>query len=227
MPTFAQSMKYLLFGFCLAMAFSMRAFGADTPPPAGPAEVEGVITKDAAWSGRVLVVGDVLVPEGVTLTIGPDTVVMFAPSDSSKIEPMFLSMQTELLVRGTLAVNGRRDGPVRFVPAPEEYGMEAPERGDWGGLIFGGEAASGSVVKGAIFEMADTAVAAYSSSPSFESCRMVDSRYGLVAADGSAPRLTGCIIAGGEFGVVSYRGGKPTLTDCAVERNEHDYLTRD
>lgn len=240
MPTLVHTIKYLLFGLCLAMAFSVKAFGADAPAPAHgdgrvdgqarasePVEVEGVITTDATWSGRVLVVGDVLVPEGVTLTVVPGTVVMFARSDSSKIEPMFLSMQTELLVRGTLVVDGLREDPVRFLPAPEEHDMKAPERGDWGGLIFDGGSASKSVVRCAIIEMADTGVAAYRSSPGLADCRIMDSRYGLVAADGAAPRLAGCVIRGGEFGVVSYRGGRPALDGCTVEGNEHDTLTRD
>ena len=226
MPTFAHSMKYLLFGFCLAMAFSVKAFGMETQPT--PAvEVEGVIKSDTTWSGRVLVVGDVLVPESVTLTIEPETLVLFAQSDSTKIEPMFLSMQTELLVRGTLLVNGTGDAPVRFMPAYDSVTRKTPARGDWGGLIFDGEGASKSVVKGVDFVMADTAVAAYNSSPTLDVCVIRDCRYGLVAADGAAPKVTGCTITDCEFGVVTYRGGSPSLGGCKVEHNEHDFLTRD
>ncbi|MBI5696029.1 MAG: right-handed parallel beta-helix repeat-containing protein [Nitrospirae bacterium] len=221
-------MKYLLFGFCLAVAFSARVFGMDTPPqPPQPVEVEGVIKADTTWSGRVLVVGDVLVPEGVTLTIEPGTCVRFAQSDSTKIEPMFLSMQTELLVRGILLVNGKATGPVWFEPSYDPVTRKVPECGDWGGLIFDGVSASKSVVKRAVIEKADTAVSAYNSSPTIEGCRIADSRYGLVAADGAAPVLSGCRIVGGEFGVVTYRGSKPALDGCTFERNEHDFLTRD
>jgi hypothetical protein len=166
-----RSFRYLLAGFLLAFIFSLKSFGA-----APPAEVEGTVKKDAVLSGEVLAVGDVLVPEGVTLKIAPGTRVMFVSSESSKIEPAFISMQTELMVRGRLLVEGEKGRPVVFGPAPEELNTKKPERGDWGGIIFDGPGSGGSVVKSAVFTMAETAVSAYGSSPALESCRLVGNK---------------------------------------------------
>jgi hypothetical protein len=214
--------KYVVAGFCLAVFFSMRVFGAE-----GPVPVEGVIKKDATWSGMVLVAGDVLVPEGVTLTIAPGTKVMFSASESSKIEPMFLSMQTELLIRGILKAEGEPGRPVSFGPAPEGMADKKPQRGDWGGVIFDGEASSGSIISNAVFIMGDQAIAAYHASPRFSDCRVEDSRYGIVCAGGSSPDITRSVVTGCEFGLVSVKGSKPALHDCKVEKNEHDFLTRE
>jgi len=222
MATLVKCFKYFSVGLCIAFLFSVKAVGGDRP-----LQAEGVIKKDAVWAGEVLVAGDVLVPEGVTLTIEPGTKVMFAVSDSSKIEPMFLSMQTELLVRGRLVVRGEKGMPAYFGPAPEGMSDKKPARGDWGGIIFDGQAASGSSISYAGITMADSAIAAYNSSPSITGCTVDDSRYGLVCEGLSRPKLTGCTITGSEFGVVATRGGKPVLEGCKVEKNEHNFLTRD
>ena len=217
-----KSIVYLAIGFIVALIISAKSFGA------APAEVEGTVKADATWSGEVLVVGDVLVPEGVSLTVAPGTKVMFQASESSKIEPVFLSMQTEIMVRGTLLVKGEAGKEVTFTAAPEAMNTKKPERGDWGGLIFDGPGASASSVSHAAFDKADTAVAAYNSSPSVTGCRFTDCRYGIVCMGGkSTPKVTGSVVTGCEFGVVSARGAKPALEGCVVEKNERDFLTRD
>jgi parallel beta-helix repeat protein len=189
--------------------------------------VEGVVRQDTTWSGDVLVMSDVLVPDGVTLTIAPGTRVMFAASESTKIEPMFLSMQCELLVRGALIARGAKDRPILFMPAPEGLNDKKPARGDWGGVIFDGAPASRSVLSHAELTMADSAIAAYGSSPTVTDCKVEDSKYGVVLMGGSAPRLTGCAVTGCEYGVVSGRGAKARMEDCTVVDNEHDFISRD
>ena len=219
-----RSFKYLVAGFMLAFIFSLKSFGA-----AAPAEVEGTVKTDTVWSGDVLVVGDVLVPEGVTLRVAPGTHISFIESESSKIEPMFLSMGTELMVRGKLLVEGEKDNPVVFDAAPQDEDGNAmkPGRGDWGGIIFDGRPAEGSVIRGAKITMAETAVSMYGSSPSLESCSIEDNKYGVVSMGGSRPRLADCRVEGGVFGVLSGKGSSPVLTGTAVKGNEKDFLTRE
>jgi len=222
MSVFHSNAKYFLAGIVLALIFSARVFGAQEP-----LEAEGVITADTTWSGNVTVFGDVLVPEGVTLTIAPGTTVLFAYSDSSKIEPMFLSMGTELLVRGRLVVAGEKERPVTFGPAPEDVDLKKPERGDWGGIIFDGEAASASVVKFALFKMADSAVSTFYSSPEITGCTVDDSAYGFSCMGPSGPRITGCIVKNSGFGVLASHGAKPVVKDCVFEGNEQDYIVKE
>jgi hypothetical protein len=221
-----RSFKYFLAGLCLALVFSMRVFGAEAPVPS-PLQVEGAVTHDTTWKGRVLVAGDVLVPEGVTLTIAPDTDVMFMSSESSKIEPAFLSMQTEIMVRGRLVAEGEKDKEITFGPAPEELGGKKPERGDWGGVIFDGPESTKSKVTNARFTKADTALSFYGSSPDISACMVTDCRYGIVSMTGSTPSFAKCIITGNEFGVVSGAGGSPSFEKCNISNNEHDTLGRD
>ena len=221
-----RGLKFFLAGLCLALVFSMRVFGSDAPMPP-PAQVEGAVIHDTTWKGRVMVVGDVLVPEGVTLTIAPGTDVMFMSSDSSKIEPAFLSMQTEIMVRGRLLAVGENNKLITFGPAPEDINGKRPERGDWGGIIFDSPESGKSWVTNASFIKADTALAFYGSSPYIAACTVTDCRYGIVSMSGSAPKFESCTITGNEFGVVSGSGGRPSFEKCSISKNEHDFLGRD
>jgi hypothetical protein len=225
-----KSFKYFLTGLCLALVFSMKVFGAETPVTVqgpGPVQVEGAVTRDTTWKGIVLVAGDVLVPEGVTLTIAAGTNVMFAASESSKIEPAFLSMQTEIMVHGRLVAEGEKGKEITFGPAPQEINGKKPERGDWGGVIFDGPESGKSKITNASFTKADTALAFYGSSPDIAGCTVTDCRYGIVSMGGSTPKFEACSITGNEFGVVSGAGGSPTFEKSNISRNEHDFLNRD
>jgi len=222
MAFFIDGLKYFAAGFIMALVISARAFGAPEP-----LQVEGIIASDTAWSGEVLVYSDVLVPEGVTLTISPGAVVRFYYSESTKIEPMFLSMQTEILVRGVLKVEGEPGNPVTFSPAPEDVDLKAPARGDWGGIIFDGPVASASVVKDANFLMAETAVTTFYSSPKISGCSVADSNYGFLLTGGSSPKISGCRVTGASYAVVASHGAKPVVEDCVFSGNEHDVLTKE
>ena len=217
-----KSFKYFLAGLCLALVFSMKVFGAEAP-----LQVEGAVTRDTTWKGRVLVAGDVLVPEGVTLTVAPGTEVMFMSSESSKIEPVFLSMQTEIMVRGRLVAEGEKGKEINFGPAPQEVNGKKPERGDWGGVIFDGPESGKSKVINARFTKADTALAYYGSSPDIVACTIDDCRYGIVSMGGSTPKFDACSITGNEFGVVSGAGSSPSFEKCNISKNGHDILNRD
>ena len=221
MYSLVKGLKYFAAGFCMALVVAIRSFSAD-----GLTKVEGVIKHDAVWSGSVLVEGDVLVPAGVTLTIVPGTSVTFMPSDSTKIEPMFLSMQTELLVRGRLVAEGVKDAPISFGPAIEALSGKKPERGDWGGIIFDGPGSSTSVLSNANVSKADTGVTVYAASPPVTDCTVEDCRYGVVSMGGGGARLSGTTVTGCEFGVVAAMGAQPSVSGSKIGKNEHDLLLR-
>jgi hypothetical protein len=216
-------LKYILIGLCLGLLVSIRSFGAEPPRPL---QVDGVVKTDTVWSGTVHVVGDVLVPEGVTLTISPGTKVMFDSSESSKIEPVFLSMQTEIMVRGRLLVMGEKSRPVSFESAPEGINTKKPARGDWGGIMFDGEASGKSKILFANFEMADTAVGLFGSSPDLSDIKIRDCKYGIVSQGNSAPKAARISIKGCETGVVSSHGSVLPLGGMTLEKNERDSIIR-
>jgi len=86
----------------------------------GTTSVSGMINSDTVWANdkTYLVVGNVLVSSGVTLTIQPGTVVKFNPDMS-------------LLVGGTLIADGAQNQEVVFTSA-----QPSPAPGDWGIIKF-------------------------------------------------------------------------------------------
>lgn len=93
--------------------------------------VSGTLSGAQTWSGTVLMTGDVVLPENVTLTVLPGTRVLadwgaddqVGGSDPSRVE---------LIVQGgRLVVFGTSTSPIRFTPASDTF-----VRGAWVGLRF-------------------------------------------------------------------------------------------
>ncbi|NQY74575.1 MAG: hypothetical protein HRT90_07415 [Candidatus Margulisbacteria bacterium] len=74
--------------------------------------VKGVITSPVTWNAPMILVGDVVVSENVTLTIGPDAWVIFNDNDINNLG--YDSLKPELLVYGKLKTDPDFD-TVRFV----------------------------------------------------------------------------------------------------------------
>lgn len=91
----------------------------------------GVLTEDTTWSGTVNVLGDVTVPEGITLTVEPGTVVRFA-ARSDKESSGDNSTLTELIINGALIAKGTADNMITFTSELIEY----PQPRDWLGILF-------------------------------------------------------------------------------------------
>jgi hypothetical protein len=79
----------------------------------------GEVPVDMQLSGDVLVVRTLVVPEGVTLTISPGTVVRFEKSADGG---------NRIAVEGRLVAVGTREKPIRFIPKDKGsgpwYGVE-------------------------------------------------------------------------------------------------------
>jgi hypothetical protein len=88
----------------------------------------GVLGSNTVWNSNLLLTGDVTVPAGVTLTIDSGTTI-FVSSDNDDQNGGLWSDKTELIVFGTLLVNGSETAPVYFTSDAAE---KAP--GNWGGI---------------------------------------------------------------------------------------------
>ncbi len=82
----------------------------------------GEVPVDMLLSGDVLIVKPLIVPEGVTLTIDPGTVVRFERSSKG---------DNRITVRGRLVAAGTKDKVIRFVPKDASSGR-------WQGIEFEG-----------------------------------------------------------------------------------------
>ena len=172
--------------------------------------VAAVITTDTTWTGEVSVEKDVLVPEGVTLTLAPGTVVRFMPSDSTKTDPEFMSPLTEMMIRGSLVVDGREDAPVTFLASEEK-------KSGWAGIIVD----NGKVIlRSCIIRDAETGVDAISGSVSLSNAQLIKNRYGIIVhGRDTAVRAEATQVKENDYGLFLLNGAKIDLQNTVIQGN--------
>ena len=120
----------------------------------------GTLSRDETWSGIVQVTETVIVPEGVTLTIEPGTIIRFAHNREKEylltLNNYFDWPKQALLVRGTLISVGSPDNLIIFTSDASE-----PRGADWRGIIFNSmlpRPVNTSIIKYSIIEYAHKSI---------------------------------------------------------------------
>lgn len=188
--------------------------------PQSPLELSGVLQGTTVVSGYVIVVADLLVPVGSKLIIKPGTALLVRNSESTKIDPEYLSSQTEILIRGTLIADGREDAHISFMP---EIPVAAGETA-WAGIVLDG--ATDSVIRHADILQPETGILLINSSPEISGNRISKARYGIVIQGGTAKVLDNEITLG-EGGIFCWNQARPYLKGNLVISNEEEGIVVD
>jgi len=172
--------------------------------------ISKVISSDTTWSGEMSIDENILVPEGVTLTIAPGTVIRVAPSEGSKTDPEFISYLTEITVRGSLVADGKEDSPVTFLSSGT--GGSA-----WAGIIVDGGKA---LLRSCVIRDAETGIDVVKGSAVLSDSRLTGNRYGLtVQGHEAAVRVSGTQINENDYGIFLLNGARIESKDIIVEGN--------
>jgi len=176
-----------------------------------PAQAE-TLTADTVWQGQVTVDDDLLIPSGVTVTVKPGTQVTISPSESTKIDPEYLSHQTEILVRGTLLVLGTPEAPVTFTMAKTDS-----EEARWAGIIVD----SGKVeMTSARISGAETGLYLFTGEATLTATTISDNHYGLIAhGQGATVNLNASTIGKNTFGLFTFNGATVHEDQLVVANN--------
>lgn len=134
--------KIILFLFFIGFLFDVQGVYAKTAIQ----EKGGAIVQDETWSGKILITESISVPESVTLTIKPGTVIKFKQSRDYK-NPNKLSIESQ----GRLIARGTAKKRIRFTSNAKH-----PRNGDWAILRLFGK--TRSVLKYAIVEFGQQGV---------------------------------------------------------------------
>lgn len=181
-------------------------------------EYSGAYSADMVWSGTVTMRSDVLILKGATLTIQAGTQVNVHPAEGTKIDPEYLSSQTELLIRGRLDVQGTAENPVRFVIIPGSDNEDFA----WSGITL--DKAEQSRIAFAVIERADIAIRCVGSSPEILGNKISSSRYGIVLQQQSHPKVLNNILKEGEGGVFCWRGSHPYLLNNQIVDHDEEAI---
>ena len=126
-----KKLNLLIIIFLVLISIIIFSFGfikRQTPSLVSNTKREGLIKKDEIWSGEILITNSVIVPEKVTLTIEPGTIVKFKHYRGYK----------ELWKKVGLIVEG---GTIKAIGTPEKQiwftsDAREPINGDWLGITL-------------------------------------------------------------------------------------------
>jgi len=192
----------------LIISFIASQSWAETP-------IIGFIAQDTTWTqanSPYVTLGNIIVKEGVTLTIEPGVAVQFDSGDS-------------LVIKGTLIARGTNKQDIKLTP------KEDRKPGAWGSILFEdssidakfdgtGNYLSGSILQYCTVEFAETAVEANSASPFIDHCMISNNASGGISiSKGEIVVIQDCTVAdNGGRGIVVY-SESVTLTRNTVTDN--------
>ena len=169
-----------------------------------------VITSDTTWSGEVTIDQDILIPEGVTLTIAPGTIIRVAAAESTKTDPEYISSMTEITVRGRLLADGKKEAPVTF-------NLSGDMSSTWAGIIIDGGKA---VMRFSVISDAETGIYLLKGALSLIDSHLTRNRYGLtIQGQDAAAEVRTTRIQQNDYGVFLLNGAKIDSTDNSVSEN--------
>jgi len=169
------------------------------------------LIKDTVWSGEINLKDDVLVPEGVTLTILPGTIINVEPSDSTKTQPEYISFLREITVRGRLSIEGTEKHHVLF------HVKDSAESDRWAGIIIYGGTAD---MKWCTVRNAETGFQILKGILHIQDSVSTGNRYGLLAQGvQSFVQIENTRITGNEYGVFEISSPKINYSSSFVQGN--------
>jgi len=153
----------------------------------------GVLTDNEIWSGKVYITGDVVIPEGITLTIKANTVINFTPdkSDYDVKIPVVSGLgagKCNFVIEGNLIVRGNKNKRVAF---------SSEDTLSWGGIVFKGTNTD-SIVKYA---------------------RIMNADIGILCVDFSFVKLIGNEIVKNDVGVMIFDFSSAKMRSNKIQTN--------
>lgn len=168
------------------------------------------ITEDTVWKGEITLSEDIVVPEGVTLTILSGTVVNIIPSDRTKSEAEYLSFMTEMTIRGSLEIEGTWEAPVVF-----RVKEDKPVR--WAGIIIDGGKA---YIKACRVFDAETGLLVMNGSLELSDSVLEGNRYGIVAQGAQTfVNMKNTHIQRNDYGFFLFAGANVDFRDNVIKHN--------
>ena len=208
--------KIISIAIAIAMSLFMSAVPSALRASDLPLEYSGAYSGDLVWQGTVTMTADVLILKGGSLTIHAGTQVKVIPAEGTKIDPEYLSSQTELLIRGRLDIQGTSVAPVRFVITKTSENEEIA----WSGITL--DKAAESHIKHVELERADIAIRCVESSPEITGNRIANCRYGIIAQQQSHPKILENKLLDGEGGIFCLRGSNPYLLGNQITGHDEE-----
>ncbi len=192
---------FLWFG-CQGGGFNIGDVGTSE----NPLQKSGELIENEVWAGKIQIVGDIIVPEGKTLTIRSDSVVGLDSETGSH----------QLIVRGSLYAEGKPDRMIIFGLLGSE--TKSPKTGDWIGIRFEGTSPNSHLSYCRIQE-ADIALSSQSDGLQIESCVLQNNKMAILCDD-SSPTISDSQIDKNGTAIKCLKNASPEITRNSILANE-------
>ena len=181
----------------------------------GQTFISGELQQNTRWRGEIYIDGDVLVPDGVTLTIEEGTKIFFKPKKDSQKGGKDKE-RSELLVNGILQARSNNPlNPIIFSSASKN-----PQMNDWYGIVIK-NFFDPSTLQNCIVEFGYKGVTCYGSSPVLTGGEYkFNHNSGISCEVKSNPVIVNCLIFGNGFaGINCELASNPIVSGCTISEN--------
>ena len=197
-----------IFIICFLVFIYVVEINAQTP-------VIGFISENTTWTkanSPYFTLGNVLVNEGITLTIEPGVTIEFDTGH-------------KLIIDGTLIAQGTAEDTIRFTP------KETMEPGSWGGILFEDSSIdgvydeyynylNGSIIQYCLLEYANIGIKGESGFPFVDNCNICNSsESGILVMNNNTIILNSEIINTSEIGIQITDGDSIIINDNYISKN--------
>ncbi len=221
--------KFLYFS---VMLFILAAFGQAE----AQTKKSGALRSNETWEGVILVTGDVIVPEGITLTIKPNALIKFEANRDDRSGGYDVN-KCELIVEGVLKAEGKEKYEIRFtsgnflLPAELQGTQQKvqPQAGDWYGIVFMKGDHDRSIVTYSVVEFAYDGIACINASPRIYRNRIEGNYWNGILCDIiSSPKINNNQIQNnGYAGINSKINSSPSISGNEITGNRFGILIQD
>jgi colicin import membrane protein len=202
--------------------------------PVFAATTSGVLKGDETWEGVVIVTGDVIVPEGVTLRIRPNALIRFNAGKDDQQGGYDIN-KCELIIEGILRAEGQDKYEIRFtsvnfnLPGQDTKSAAQPQAGDWYGIVFKKGNNDKSILTYSVVEFAYDGITCINASPRLFRNRIEGNYWNGILCDiMSAPKInSNQILNNGYAGLNCKIGSSPVISGNEITGNRYGVLVQD
>lgn len=175
-------------------------------------KTSGKLKVDTVWQGLIEVEDKIIVPEGITLTIKPGTIIRFQKKGFKQYG--FGDNRVYIQKGGKLVASGNPENFITFTSAERK-----PEPGDWHGLEFHSEDDL-SILEYCKVEYAYEGIASILSSPGISNCIISKNDKGLCFWQKSGPMINKNKITNNNTGILCSSRSEPNITSNIITYNK-------
>ena len=183
----------------------------------------GTLAYGETWSGRVHITGDVMVPEGLTLSVEAGTKISFASESDYDADLPFAAdlgaNKCNLIIKGDLKIQGTEDSEV--IIGEKVYNLNTQSTISWGGIIFD-RVNTNSIIEHCVIRYADIGITfAGHSTAIITQNTIAENSVGIMVLGSASPKIRSNRIHDNIlWGISCYDDSSPIISDNIVEKNE-------